>query len=151
MSKDMLDRMKSLVLSKDSCVLATSAGDKPHCSLMTYVADDQCREIYMVTHQKGTKYTNLKQNPNVSLLIDTREEHRGENRFNALALTVNGTFTEIEDPKRKTAVGEQMVKRHPHLADFMNDAQAVVFSVKVDSFLLLDGLTDSHYRVLDDR
>jgi nitroimidazol reductase NimA-like FMN-containing flavoprotein (pyridoxamine 5'-phosphate oxidase superfamily) len=150
MSNDMLDRMKALVLSKDSCVLATSAGDKPHCSLMVYVADDQCREIFMVTHRKGTKYANLKQNPNVSLLIDTREEHQGENRPKALALTVNGTFTEIEDPRQITAVGEQLMNRHPHMADFMSDDQVAVFAVKVGSFLLLDGLTQSHFRTLDD-
>jgi len=80
MSTDVVHRMKSLVLSKDSCVLATSARDKPYCSLMVYTADDQCREIYMVTYRKGTKYANLKENPNVSLLIDTREEHQGEDR-----------------------------------------------------------------------
>ena len=70
----MLERMKAVVREKDICVLATVSGDKPHCSLMAYAADDDCREIYMVTHRKTNKYKNLKENPAVSLLIDTREE-----------------------------------------------------------------------------
>ncbi len=145
MTTDVLERMKNLVKSKNSCVLATSAGDKPHCSLMAYATDRQCREIYMVTHRKGTKYGNLKQNPNVSLLIDTREEHQGENRPKAMALTVGGTFNEIETPDRKAEVTRQLLKHHPHMADFLTDDGAFVFAVKVTSFLLLDGLTDSHY------
>lgn len=149
MSKDVVHRMKALVQSKDSCVLATSAGDKPHCSLMVYVADEQCRKIYMVTYRKGTKYANLKENPNVSLLIDTRDEHQGEDRPKAMALTVNGIFEEVREPSRKALVARQLLERHPHVADFINDAEAAVFAVKVTSFLLLDGFTDAHYHVVD--
>ncbi|MCG6881115.1 MAG: pyridoxamine 5'-phosphate oxidase family protein [Deltaproteobacteria bacterium] len=145
MSRDMLERISAFVKSKDSCVLATSTGDKPHCSLMVYVADDQCREIYMVTQQTGTKYANLKQNPNVSLLIDTREEHQGKERPNALALTVNGRFEEIQDLARKAEITGVLLERHPHMADFVSDARITVFAVKVTSFLLMDGLTESHY------
>ena len=149
MSTDVVDRMKALVQSKDSCVLATSAGDKPHCSLMVYAADDQCREIYMVTYRKGTKYANLKKNPNVSLLIDTREEHQGAEVAKVMALTVNGMFEEVREPSRRAMVARQLLERHPHIADFINDREAVAFAVKVTSFLLLDGLTDAHHYVLD--
>ena len=149
MSTDVVHRMKALVQSKGSCVLATSAGDKPHCSLMVYAADDQCREIYMVTYRKGTKYANLKENPNVSLLIDTREEHQGEDRPKAMALTVNGIFHEVREPGRKAVVARQLLDRHPHIGDLVNHAEAAVFAVKVTSFLLLDGLTDAHYHVVD--
>ena len=43
----MIERMKELVRRKDICVLATVAENKPHCSLMAYVTDDECKEIYM--------------------------------------------------------------------------------------------------------
>jgi len=70
----MLEEMKALAKQKDICVLATVSDGNPHCSLMAYATDDDCREIYMIT-QKGTKkYKNLIKNPSVSLLIDTREE-----------------------------------------------------------------------------
>jgi len=149
MSTDVVHRMKALIQSKDSCVLATSARDEPHCSLMVYTADEQCREIYMVTYRKGTKYANLKENPNVSLLIDTREEHQGEDRPKAMALTVNGMFEEVQEPGRRAVVARQLMERHPHIADLVNHAEAAVFAVKVTSFLLLDGLTDAHYHVVD--
>ena len=36
-------------------------------------------------------------NPNVSLLIDTREDHQGADRAQGRALTVSGTFKAIAD------------------------------------------------------
>ena len=103
----------------------------------------------MVTYRKGTKYANLKENPNVSLLIDTREEHQGAEVAKAMALTVNGMFEEVQEPGRKAMVARQLLERHPHIAEFINDADAAIFAVKVTSFLLLDGLSDAHYHVVD--
>jgi nitroimidazol reductase NimA-like FMN-containing flavoprotein (pyridoxamine 5'-phosphate oxidase superfamily) len=68
----MIEKMKALVKRKDICVLATVSENNPHCSLMAYVTDNDCREIYMVTNRQSTKFRNLSANPLVSLLIDTR-------------------------------------------------------------------------------
>ncbi|MBW2515274.1 MAG: pyridoxamine 5'-phosphate oxidase family protein, partial [Deltaproteobacteria bacterium] len=89
----MLTEMKDLARQKDICVLATVAGQKPYCSLMAYVTDDNCEKIYMVTHRNSTKYQNMLKNPAVSLLIDTREKSP---RSQAKALTVEGVFRKIE-------------------------------------------------------
>jgi nitroimidazol reductase NimA-like FMN-containing flavoprotein (pyridoxamine 5'-phosphate oxidase superfamily) len=122
----MLERIKALVKEKDICVLATVSGDKPHCSLMAYVTDDDCREIYMVTQRESRKYENLMKNRSVSLLIDTREENLGSRRPEAKALTVSGTFKKI----------------------FLDHPNAEILCIRVTSFLLLDGLTDAHYETV---
>jgi nitroimidazol reductase NimA-like FMN-containing flavoprotein (pyridoxamine 5'-phosphate oxidase superfamily) len=145
MSKDILDRVKALLREKESCVLATSRDDRPHCSLMVYGVDTHCLEMYMVTRREGTKYANLKQNANVSLLVDTRD--RGETGPTVTALTLEGRFREIDDPVELTAVVQKLSERHRHLVDFMKDAETAVFGVRLDSFLLLEGLTDAHYGV----
>jgi nitroimidazol reductase NimA-like FMN-containing flavoprotein (pyridoxamine 5'-phosphate oxidase superfamily) len=141
----MLKSMKALVREKDICVLATISGTKPHCSLMAYATNDSCLEIYMVTHRRTTKYQNLTENPNVSLLIDTREEHHGAGRPHGKALTVSGTFEPIADVEKRKEVRAKLLERHPHLWDFMNDPDAEPICIKVISFLLLDGLTDAHF------
>jgi len=144
----MLERMKALVREKDICVLATVSGGKPHCSLMAYAADDDCREIYMVTHRETNKYKNLKENPEVSLLIDTREERGSSPGFQARALTVGGVFQEIEREEKKEGVRARLLKRHPSLGPFIDSPEAELLCIQVKSFLLLDGLTDAHYEVL---
>ncbi len=141
----MLKKMKKLVRDKGVCVLATVAENMPHCSLMSYVPDRDCREIYMMT-QKGTKkYRNLTANRKVSLLIDTREEDCGADRAKIKALTVSGIFTTIGDGAKRKLVRQKLLKKHPQLKPFAEDPCAEVFAVRVKSFQLLDGVKDSYF------
>ncbi len=145
----MPEKMKALAREKDICVLATISDDKPHCSLMCYITDTDCREIYMVTHKNTKKYSNMVANPSVSLLIDTREDHRGEGRLNVKAMTVEGIFKKIEDEDKRESVRCKILDRHPYLKEFVNHSDSEVFSIKFKSFQLLEGLTDSYFETLD--
>ncbi len=138
----MLEHMKALAREKSMCVLATIAGAKPYCSLMAYVVDESCEEIYMVTHRKTQKYQNLSENPAVSLLIDTREKAP---RTQTQALTIEGTFHRIKDETKKTRAREMLLKTHPHLRDFSDHPDAELICIKINAFLLLNGLSDAHY------
>jgi len=141
----MLERMKDLIRSQDICVLATACGNRPHCSLMAYVTDKDCREIYMVTHRNTVKFRNATENPSVSLLIDTRAEDRKDRQELARALTVTGLFERIDEPERLEAIRARLLARHAYLRDFAAHSEAEVFAVKIQSFLLLDGITESYY------
>src|SRR5512139_2991035 len=143
----MLEKMKELIRSQDICVLATACDNKPHCSLMAYVTDDHCREIYMVTHRNTAKFRNATKNPCVSLLIDTRLEEGGR-RQRAQALTVTGLFERIEIPERREAIRARLLERHAHLRDFAAHPEAEVFAVKILALQLLDGITDSYYETI---
>ena len=124
-------------------MLATVMDNVPHCSLMSYVPDRDCREIYMMT-QKGTKkFRNLAANRAVSLLIDTREEDCGADRARIKALTVSGVFKTIGDKAKKKLVRQKLLKKHPQLKPFAEDPDAEVFAVKVKTLQLLDGVKDS--------
>ena len=144
----MIEKMKALVKRKDICVLATVSENSPHCSLMAYVTDNDCSEIYMVTNRQTTKFRNLAANPSVSLLIDTREEHSGAQRPNAQALTVSGVYQEILDNTKKTRVRKELLDKHPHIKELMDMQDAEILCVKVKSFLLLDGLSEAHFESL---
>jgi nitroimidazol reductase NimA-like FMN-containing flavoprotein (pyridoxamine 5'-phosphate oxidase superfamily) len=144
----MLEEMKALTKQKDICVLATVSGGNPHCSLMAYATNDDCREIYMVT-QKGTrKYNNLIENPLVSLLIDTREEQAASRPLQAKALTVAGLFQEINDEGKKRLARARLLERHPHLAGFIDQTDTELLCIKVTSFLLLNGLKEEYFEMV---
>lgn len=142
----MLETMKNLVRDKDICVLATASGGTPYCSLMAYVTDDECREIYMATYRNSQKYKNLLANPSVSLLVDTRDEHSGPHRPEAKAMTIAGTYHRIEDPQKEAVVRERLLRKHPHLKPFLEDTGGEIFCIRIASFLLLDGLTEAHFQ-----
>jgi general stress protein 26 len=145
----MLERMKDVVKGNDLCVLATLSGGKPHCSLMSYLSDEKCQKIYMISQKQTKKYANLMENPAVSLLIDTREEERGEKRIHIKALTVSGEFQVIKDPKKKDLIRTKFLERHPHLTDFLKDPLAEIFSIRIKSFQLLDGVKDVFFETID--
>jgi nitroimidazol reductase NimA-like FMN-containing flavoprotein (pyridoxamine 5'-phosphate oxidase superfamily) len=145
----MLEKMKNIVKGNGLCVLATVSEGKPHCSLMSYITDEEAREIYLISHRQTKKYFNLMENPAVSLLIDTREEEKDQRRIDIKALTISGEFQTIKNLEEKDLIRSQFLKRHPHLTDFLNDPEAELFSIKIRSFQLLDGLKDAFFESID--
>lgn len=141
----MLEKMKEVVRSQSVCVLATVSGGQPHCSLMSYAVDDDCREIYLVTFKKTKKYSNLMENPAVSLLIDTREEDRGDRRRQAKALTANGVFQEVRDQAKRDMIRDRLLVRHPHLRVLADDPDAAFFAVRIRSLQLLEGVAEASF------
>lgn len=139
----MLEKMKGLIREKDICVFSTvSENAVPHCSLMAYVADEECREIYMTTRRSTLKYKNLLKNPAVSLLIDSREITPREK---AQALTVSGVFQPVDNAPKRNRIEARLLQQHPHLKDFINNPDTDLICIKVLSLLLLDGLTQSYF------
>jgi hypothetical protein len=57
---DMIDKINALLLRKSSCVLATTDGNIPHCSLMAYIASEAADRLYLVTPINTKKYRNIK-------------------------------------------------------------------------------------------
>lgn len=145
----MLEAIKALIQNSDLCVLSTVSGGKPHCSLMSYVTDVTCRTFYMLTLIGSKKYRNLEDNSAVSLLIDTREEDIDHRRKDIRALTVTGVFQPMEDPSEQKRVLQQLLERNPHLKEFAESAEAKVFSVRVKTFQLLDGVSRSYFEEVD--
>ena len=141
----MLDQIKTLIRDKKMCVMATVSGSEPYCSLMAYASSKDCREIYMVTHRKTKKFANLRENPHVSLLIDSRDDARGSTFSRAVALTVNGIFQEIDGEEKREQVRIALLARHSDLEEFIGHPDAELLCIRVNSFLFLNGLTDAHF------
>ena len=145
----MRDVMKRLVKERGTCVLATASDNRPHCSLMAYVSDDTGLELYMATKRETRKYRNLSANPWVSLLIDTRREDPNVDRLQTRALTVTGRFESLVGTSKQSAALKRLLERHSHLREFLEGPKVEVFAVKVESFLLLVGLTDAYFETVD--
>jgi len=139
----MIEKIKALAWEKDICVLATVSEKGPYCSLMAYAVDENAQEFYMATLRSTKKFANIENNPNVSLLIDSRETIP---RTRATALTVSGQCEPIpfNDPKRQNVI-EDLLAKHPHLKSILNKPDAEILCVKAESYLFLDGLTDAFF------
>ena len=137
--------IQKIISENKVCVMATVAGDAPHCSLMSYATNNDCREIYMATLKDTKKYRNLIVNPSVSLLIDTRDaDPKGKTK----ALTVTGIVQAINNDKKIADIRKTLLKKHPDLKDFFNDPDARIIVIKATALQLLDNVTDSYFEQL---
>jgi nitroimidazol reductase NimA-like FMN-containing flavoprotein (pyridoxamine 5'-phosphate oxidase superfamily) len=142
-------KIKEIIKGNDLCVLATVSGGKPHCSLMSYCADEEGRTLYLASHKETRKYVSAMENPTVSLLIDTREGVRGGTRTAIQALTASGEFQAIKDPAEKERAKTQFMQKHLHLRAFLDEPGVEIFSIKITSFQVLDGIKDAYFETID--
>lgn len=138
----LLEACKSMVKENNFCVLSTSKDNLTNSSLMLYLSDPDGTKLYMVTLKGSMKYFNMEENPEVSLLIDTRE-HMLDPEAQVKALTVYGRSTLISDKKRGLEIIDKLVSRHPSLRALAEMDEATVVQVDVRSFLYLDGVNDA--------
>ena len=101
----------------------------------------------MASHRSTKKYKNLQQNPAVSLLIDSREIN---SRQQIQALTVIGVYRPVDIEWEKEQVEAQLINRHAHLIDFIGNPDTAILGIKVQSFLLMNGIVKSHFESLND-
>ncbi len=134
----MLEKMIALLKANDMGVLATCRNQKPHCSLMAYVTEEDGLTVYMATRQDTTKFRNMLENPRVSLLVDSRLQN-AHDRSLIQSLTVEGLFMPLEDKMKEENVRRLLRHRHPQISGLLDHPQSAVIAVKVLSFLLLDG------------
>ena len=145
MDNDIGEKARELIWKQGTCVLATSARNYPHCSLMAYACNETCSELYMLTSRESRKYKNLMVNPAVSILIDTRGSTLESDHKGTTAMTLSGKFEPVISRSEETGMREGIKTRHPVLGDLLDDPDTEVVRIKIESFLLLMGPKDAHY------
>ena len=140
-----LDLCKAMVADNNFCVLSTCKDNLTNSSLMLYLSNEEQDKLYMVTLKGSLKYTNICENPEVSLLIDTREQIL-EEQGSVKALTVYGRASILEDPVFHEDILKKLTKKHPTLKALSRLEEASVLEVQVEKFLYLDGVNQAtHY------
>ncbi|WP_027190045.1 pyridoxamine 5'-phosphate oxidase family protein [Fundidesulfovibrio putealis] len=143
------EEMAQMIRERDLCVLATSAGDLPHASLMSYAVEPNLQYIHMATPANTRKWANLKRNPNMALLIDEREKALAGNttqtRAQTRALTVGCELFPVDDDQEKARILGILAAAHPHLRDFLTAPEIVIIRGKPLWLLLLTGAEHSEF------
>ena len=136
-----------MVKDNHFCVLSTSKNNLPNSSLMLYLSNEEGDTLYMVTRKGSLKHANVVENPEVSLLIDTRENIK-TSYSSVRALTAYGTASIIGDQEEESALFSLLTEKHPDLSVFSRMKDACIIKVTVKKFLYLDGIEDAKYYTL---
>ena len=112
--------------------LATSRSEKPHTSLVAFVATDDLKTILFATTKSSRKYAYLKANERVSMLIDDRT-NRVADFEEGTAVTVTGRAKEL-DAQEKSTYMKLYVGQHPYLTEFIESENFSLFRIEVETY-----------------
>ena len=141
----MPEHVARLIRERDLCVLATSRGDLPHASLMSYAYEPDLAYMYMATPASSRKWANLRANPSMALLIDEREKALSGPRAEARAVTVGAELVRVKNEHEKLRIIHLLVSRHPHLEEFFQTPNIEVIRCRPLWCLLLTGAEKSEF------
>ena len=130
-----LDTLRTLLTTQRLAVVATQQKKHPYTSLVAFVASEDLRRIAFVTRRATTKYHNLTEAPDVSLLIDSRT-HSEEDFSAGAAVTILGRAAEIGD-KQESELLSAFLRKHPHLESFAQSSSTALCGVDVETYVLV--------------
>ncbi|MFO7740840.1 MAG: pyridoxamine 5'-phosphate oxidase family protein [Anaerolineae bacterium] len=137
-----------LLTSQRLAVLATREEDgHPYANLMAFAVTEDLKTILLVTGRATRKFANLREDPRVALLIDSRS-HAVADIHDAVAATVLGDAEEVSGAERDQLLRVFLAK-HPHLEDFAQSPSCALFRVEVRSYYLVrrfQQVTELHVR-----
>ena len=127
--------LKNLLQDQHLAVLATLMRGRPYTSLVAFAALEDLRRIAFVTSRATTKYRNLTEEPDVSVLIDSRT-HSVTDFTTGAAVTAVGRAAEIPKDESGPLVARFLAK-HPHLETFVRAPSTAMCTVEVETYYLV--------------
>jgi len=139
------EEVRDLLQGQEICVLATVFVDIPHLSLMGYSVSHDCRRLYMATEAGTKKVANIRRNPNVAVLMDTRQAAMDGGR--GQALTVKGLCRVLPEGRERDKALAELGERG-YLQELLKGSDVAVLEVEAVSFHLVRGTHDSMFVTL---
>jgi nitroimidazol reductase NimA-like FMN-containing flavoprotein (pyridoxamine 5'-phosphate oxidase superfamily) len=134
-TKRLTEQLHELFFTQQLAVLSTTGNGKPYCSLIAFAASDDLKDLIFATTRATRKYSNMKNNSRVSLLIDNRSNTVSD-FHNAMAVTSTGTVSEIFEDE-KTDFLTIYLRKLPHLEEFVMSPTCALMKVKVEKYYVV--------------
>src|SRR4030043_991243 len=99
-SSQIKNLLQELFAYQKLAVLATYGGGRPYINLVAFAATDDLKHLLFTTNRNTRKYRNLKENPQVAVLVDNRANKLSD-FHKATAVTAIGKAKECIGSTRK--------------------------------------------------
>ncbi|MGE4424287.1 MAG: pyridoxamine 5'-phosphate oxidase family protein [Pseudodesulfovibrio sp.] len=134
MSKEKMRLIDDLITQEELCVLATSDGIRPHCSLMYFFADHAAMKFYFYSLGSSQACRNIREHPHVSMLIDRRDQSQ--------ALSIQGVHSPIKKRQTTEAITRLFLMKFPQMAELAAHPDATLIRINGVEAQLATGLDD---------
>ncbi|MBN1161640.1 MAG: pyridoxamine 5'-phosphate oxidase family protein [Dehalococcoidales bacterium] len=125
--------LRELIRTQYFAVLNTLGEGLPYSNLVSFAITDDLRLLIFVTDRNTRKFSNIRENSNISLLIDNRT-NRPSDISQAIAVTVIGAAHEEED--KKNSLKDIFLARHPRLRQFVDNPNNAMILVAVSEYII---------------
>ena len=129
-----IQKTLNLFKSQTLAVLATTSESRPYCNLVAFAETNDGKSLVFATNRNTSKYKNLLNNQQVSLLIDDRTNLNAE--FGSqVAITALGWAEEISLDEMPGWVA-LLIAKQPALNTFIKGADVALFRVRVSDYII---------------
>jgi nitroimidazol reductase NimA-like FMN-containing flavoprotein (pyridoxamine 5'-phosphate oxidase superfamily) len=128
-------------------VLATEGNGQPHASLIALTPVEGFHQLIFATYRNTRKYTNLKNNSKVAILIEN--SFNFSSQLDITVLTAFGHAEEVDANGSEAATNAHLLK-HPDQEQFLFSADCAIFMVNVENYQLVRGIDDVIWLSIDD-
>jgi uncharacterized pyridoxamine 5'-phosphate oxidase family protein len=137
---DILTDIKNVCLKQKTAVLATMGEDGPYQSLVAFALLPGLKEIVFATDKNTTKYKNLRNTREVSLLIDNRTDKLNDFK-NIIVVTAVGEAFEVEGAF-EDGPGKEYMECHPLLGEkFLTESSALI-NIKIKKYIVVSKFSE---------
>ena len=134
-TRKLTEQLNDLFFSQPLAVLSTTGNGQPYCSLIAFAASDNLQDLIFATPRATRKFSNIKNNSRVSLLIDNRGNTVSD-FHHAMAVTSTGTVSEISEDEKTDSLTIYL-RKHPHLEEFVMSPTCALMRVKVENYYVV--------------
>lgn len=132
--------LKELFATQNFASMATLHENGLHNCLVAFSVTEDMKTIYLCTPRTTRKYTNLLENPTVSMLIHN-SSNKAADLKNAIAVTIAGQAEEVEDKDRRSA-RESFLGKHPYMKEFVLAPNTALIRVQVRRYDIVTHFQD---------
>jgi hypothetical protein len=135
-----ISQLKDLFCSQLFGVLATIGKAGPYTSLVAFAETGDLNRLLFITSRSTSKFANIVDHPQVSMLVDNRSNQAGDVRA-AIAATVVGKACE-QRGEEKGDLLELFIHKHPNLLAFAHESSTALVEVSVSRYILVSSFEE---------
>ena len=125
--------LKCILTSQYFAVLNSLSEGLPYSNLVSFATTDDLKSLVFTTDRNTRKYRNIRENNNISLLIDNRINQPSD-LDRAIAITVIGIAQEVL--MNNSNLKAIFLRKHPQLKQFVDQLNTALILVTVREYII---------------
>ena len=125
--------LKCILTSQYLAVLNSLSEGLPYSNLVSFATTDDLKSLVFTTDRNTRKYRNIRENNNISLLIDNRANQPSD-LDRAIAITVIGIAQEVL--MNNSSLQAIFLHRHPQLKGFVGQLNTALVLITVREYII---------------